>query len=868
MDYALGAGGAGGGGLGGGGPVRYNVSKATSSGPNSASNLSSISSGSGGSGVRSAGYGGGPVIAAGAGGYAPGFAGYAATSAPPVARNSTVFVEFLVSRPTLDLPPFEIQLCQPMPALAQTRTIDGVVRITVDPSPTGFPLLAEKLVLRFRGGRAGAHETLLKLLLWQPGSKEEFDRGLLPGRHDFPFALDIPSSLHASAEGAKVPQMPPGPAGHPSDHFRTYELTATLHSFVNNMMVEDEAFRTVNVRRCYPLPWLFPDPPLQRTIGTTSPGGELAFRVLSPKVWSFGDRREMEIDIAFDDGSDTTSRIAGIECVLMQRLRHRDAPTNGLPVSVGDIPATIASPVGQVIKSRPPPLNLGTSTMKMVIDIPNGAMQPDAELDPFLLEHLLHFTVSVTRMMMTKKATFTVPIRMVIPADNDDRVLNSIPPPPQWASLKEASAAPKSSGRSITASSLSSGSSGKNAEKVSTNDLGFRQVPLPRGKNNAPASASKLGGSPGMSRRPSGSSQGSGGGRRYQDPLVGAMDSMVLGSQSSGQRAPRSGSRSPSLFSSNSMMAGANPGGAVPTFESYSAAMGAVPPPASVPNLADFYQGNPPSPASTVSYFPASNATAAKPVPLPSQVQPRPFGAPAPGGALDFRRVQQQQQQQAYVPSPTLSGGGGGGGAQFTTSPGTSGTSSQWDQQVGQYAAQRLQQPPHPPPNQPLPPTPVAPPRSANTTIQNANLPPPVAPLPATAAAASAALQPLTPPPSSVASGGSGAATAGAIDPSTAAAAAQQPIQTTTATASSSSSSSSSSSATSPTSATAKHLFGVQFAFSPTLPDEVGLEAGDVVEVLEAFDDGWARGINTRSGASGYFPIRCLVLPPVPPEGG
>ncbi|KAI9310402.1 hypothetical protein DFJ73DRAFT_498925 [Zopfochytrium polystomum] len=472
-----------------------------------------------------------PIARGGGGGGTPYF---------PGRRNQAVFVEFLVSRPTLDLPPFEIQLVQPPPAVAQTRTIDGVVRITIDPSPNGQPLLAEKLVLRFRGGRAGAHETLLKLLLWQPSSKEEFERGLLPGRHDFPFALDIPSSLHASAEGAKVPQISAGPAGVPSDHFRTYEMTASLNSFVNNNVVEDEASKPVIVRRCYPLPWFYPEAPSQRTIGTTTPGGELAYRVIAPKVWNIADKREFDVDVVLDDGSETTSRITAIECCLMQRLRHRDAPIMGLQVPVENVPATVASPVGPALKLRPPPINLGTTSMRLSFGFPNVAIQPDAELDPFLLEHTLQFTVSIARMMMTKKASFSVPIRMVIPADADDRVLNSIPPPMQWMVTKEALGAPNSS---------HSGGSTKRVEKVSKSDL---SALLSLGVATSPAESRKTGssgkGSAQLARRPSGSSQGSGGGRlRSQEGLVSGMDSLVLsgtGSSLSGQKP-----HSPTVFS-------------------------------------------------------------------------------------------------------------------------------------------------------------------------------------------------------------------------------------------------------------------------------------------------------------------------------
>ncbi|KAJ3125123.1 hypothetical protein HK101_005985, partial [Irineochytrium annulatum] len=63
-----------------------------------------------------------------------------------------------------------------------------------------------------------------------------------------------------------------------------------------------------------------------------------------------------------------------------------------------------------------------------------------------------------------------------------------------------------------------------------------------------------------------------------------------------------------------------------------------------------------------------------------------------------------------------------------------------------------------------------------------------------------------------------------------------------------------------PVSANGTHVFRVMFAFAPTLEDEIALEGGDLVEVLEVFDDGWARGRSLRHEKTGYFPVRCLKL--------
>ncbi|BGP23028.1 hypothetical protein JCM10295v2_001921 [Rhodotorula toruloides] len=63
----------------------------------------------------------------------------------------------------------------------------------------------------------------------------------------------------------------------------------------------------------------------------------------------------------------------------------------------------------------------------------------------------------------------------------------------------------------------------------------------------------------------------------------------------------------------------------------------------------------------------------------------------------------------------------------------------------------------------------------------------------------------------------------------------------------------------------------VKGTFDPSLDDELVLYAGDAVQVLMKYDDGWALGLNLNSGrppAKGVFPFDCLgeVCPPPAPE--
>jgi len=55
-----------------------------------------------------------------------------------------------------------------------------------------------------------------------------------------------------------------------------------------------------------------------------------------------------------------------------------------------------------------------------------------------------------------------------------------------------------------------------------------------------------------------------------------------------------------------------------------------------------------------------------------------------------------------------------------------------------------------------------------------------------------------------------------------------------------------------------KKVFEVVVEHTPQLPDEVKLTIGDLVEVKQVFEDGWAYGINTATKMDGTFPVICL----------
>jgi hypothetical protein len=66
--------------------------------------------------------------------------------------------------------------------VAPSRTIDGVVRITVESHCNIHP---SKLDIQLRGGsrsESGGFGTILQLTVWRPRTQDEYDLGMMPGR--------------------------------------------------------------------------------------------------------------------------------------------------------------------------------------------------------------------------------------------------------------------------------------------------------------------------------------------------------------------------------------------------------------------------------------------------------------------------------------------------------------------------------------------------------------------------------------------------------------------------------------------------------------------------------------------------------------
>ncbi|KAG9288348.1 hypothetical protein G9A89_021379 [Geosiphon pyriformis] len=57
------------------------------------------------------------------------------------------------------------------------------------------------------------------------------------------------------------------------------------------------------------------------------------------------------------------------------------------------------------------------------------------------------------------------------------------------------------------------------------------------------------------------------------------------------------------------------------------------------------------------------------------------------------------------------------------------------------------------------------------------------------------------------------------------------------------------------------HLVIVVYPYAAQLPDELELNQNDEIIVKQAFDDGWAVGVNRNTGKEGAFPLVCVVSP-------
>ncbi|ORX54860.1 hypothetical protein BCR36DRAFT_396242 [Piromyces finnis] len=49
------------------------------------------------------------------------------------------------------------------------------------------------------------------------------------------------------------------------------------------------------------------------------------------------------------------------------------------------------------------------------------------------------------------------------------------------------------------------------------------------------------------------------------------------------------------------------------------------------------------------------------------------------------------------------------------------------------------------------------------------------------------------------------------------------------------------------------------YPFEKSMDDELELQTNDLVDITKMFDDGWATGVNLRSGKDGFFPLNCLL---------
>ncbi|KAJ3410676.1 hypothetical protein HDV05_003499 [Chytridiales sp. JEL 0842] len=656
----------------------------------------------------------------------------------------------------------------PTATLINSRSLDGVVRLTID-QPA--PLYARSLILRFRGGKiAGADvKTILKLLLWQPRSLDEFHAGLSPGRHDFPFSLEIPTTLHpSSSETTKVPHLPnPGPLGNFKDHFRVYSLEVSLESVVMdplsaryNAVLQDTASRSITVRRVVPQDWIYHHQLPYHELKGSTPENEFTYTATLPRFLPFpSTTSSIDFTINLKDAQESTSKITLIDYSFFQRIRHHHIPFAHLPSASqlqSNLPMPISLTLAAVEKMKLPPTTATSSSKGRKLDVSldlGKLMQPSTPLDPFEIEHGLLVTLHVSKTILSKpkKVSILLPVNVHLLSEPDDRLLTTMAAPVDWWSIPpppSSLAAGSERGRrnldpfhekkadiDSLASALSMGVSLSpgTAASVSSSSSSSSPSPLKRKGFTPPSTPpSTFSRTHQQQRRPSNASSIQSG--SFHSPSSGNLFSPL----SAGS--PNSGTGGGGGFSSTPTTPLQSPG-----------------------RQARFSQSsfsNPTSPLRRGS--------------VPSSIRSQ----------NSTHNQTQQQQQQETIPTKISRTPDG-----FFLPPTSSSFSSSTTHQQQQQQQKK---------------------EIPNEVSQLLSLLPPPPP---------SAAPPPPPPPA-----------AAAVIP----AAEEENLD-----------------------------FQVSIAYTPTLADELKLEVGETVRVLEVFDDGWARGCKLSENQreeTGYFPVRCLKV--------
>ncbi|KAJ3408480.1 hypothetical protein CcCBS67573_g07641 [Chytriomyces confervae] len=182
----------------------------------------------------------------------------------------------------------------------------------------------------------------ISLTVW---AKEEQGDSLVPGVHEFPFSLQIPSNILPSYNFllSSMPfshQFDTANPTYAKRQTRFYEIVASVVCTDNTLIMSNDPCPVI-VKQSFPR-WLRGDDKVGR--GATA-GGEFSVNVTIPR-YVFHEDGQMDIFVAIQDGSELVKRITAVRCYLVETASLK-MPSQHIPIPI---------PIGTLFRYKVPPM--------------------------------------------------------------------------------------------------------------------------------------------------------------------------------------------------------------------------------------------------------------------------------------------------------------------------------------------------------------------------------------------------------------------------------------------------------------------------------------------------------------------------------
>ncbi|KAJ3252137.1 Transcriptional repressor NF-X1 [Chytriomyces hyalinus] len=182
----------------------------------------------------------------------------------------------------------------------------------------------------------------ISLSVW---AKDEYNESLVPGVHEFPFSLQIPSNILPSYNFllSSMPFSHQFDSANPTfakRQTRFYELVASVVCSDNTLIMSNDPCPVV-VKQAFPR-WLRGEDKVGR--GATA-GGEFNVSVTIPR-YVFHEDGQMDIYVTIEDGSELVKRISSVRCYLVETASLK-TPSQHIPIPI---------PIGTLFRYKVPPM--------------------------------------------------------------------------------------------------------------------------------------------------------------------------------------------------------------------------------------------------------------------------------------------------------------------------------------------------------------------------------------------------------------------------------------------------------------------------------------------------------------------------------